>query len=77
MMSEQNDLMKEKRELIQKMLKMQEKFRELSEAGGIDPAEYYNPPAGSPLDGYVNEYNDIASRVNQLAHVIKNSGHIH
>ena len=76
-MSEKEALMKEKSELITKMLEMQKKFIGLEQSEGIDPGEYYNPPSGSPLENYVDEYNELAKKVNKLAHDIKESGHIH
>ena len=60
--------MSEKQELIQKMLKMQQMFRDYEQANGVDPADYYTPQPGHPLETYVKEYNDIARRVNELAH---------
>ena len=76
-MSDKEALVKEKNELISKMLEMQKKFVDLEHKQGIDPGEYYNPPAGGPLENYVSEYNELASKVNKLAHEIKGSGHIH
>ena len=76
-MSDKEALIKEKSELIAKMLEMQKKFVDLEHKDGIDPGEYYNPPSGSPLENYVAEYNDLARQVNKLAHEIKESGHIH
>ncbi len=76
-MSDKEALLKEKSELISKMLEMQKKFVDLEHNNGIDPGEYYNPPAGSPLENYVAEYNELARKVNELAHEIKGSGHIH
>ena len=76
-MSDKQALIKEKNELITQMLEMQKKFVGLEHAQGIDPGEYYNPPSGSPLETYVAEYNELAKKVNKLAHEIKESGHIH
>lgn len=76
-MSDVAALIKEKNELIQKMLEMQKKFIGLEHEHGLDPKNYYHPAPGSDLDGYVKEYNDVAQRVNKLAHEIKGSGHIH
>ncbi len=75
-MSDTETLIKQKNELITKMLQMQKKFVDLEHSSGIDPGEYYNPPSGSPLENYVAEYNELASQVNKLAHEIKGSGHI-
>lgn len=76
-MSDKDTLIKEKSQLIVKMLEMQKKFIDLEHGKGIDPGEYYYPPAGSPLENYVDEYNELARKVNKLAHEIKGSGHIH
>lgn len=76
-MSDKDALMKEKEELIKQMLEMQKKFINLEHNGGIDPENYYNPAPGSELEGYVTQYNELAKKVNKLAHQIKESGHIH
>jgi hypothetical protein len=76
-MSDNEALMKERAELIQKMLEMQKKFIDIEHATGIDPKDYYAPEGGTYLDEYRREYNNLAMRVNKLAHQIKESGHIH
>ncbi len=76
-MSDKEALIKEKNELVAKMLEMQKKFIDLEHGKGIDPGDYYNPAPGSPLESYVADYNDLAQKVNRLAHEIKESGHIH
>ncbi len=76
-MSDKEALMKEKNELVTKMLEMQKKFIDLEHDGGINPGDYYNPAPGAALETYVADYNDLAKTVNQLAHEIKESGHIH
>lgn len=76
-MSDKDALMKEKSELIKEMLEMQKKFIGIEQSGGIDPKDYYYPAAGSDLEGYVEKYNELARKVNKLAHEIKESGHIH
>jgi hypothetical protein len=76
-MSEKDVLIREKSELIAKMLEMQEKFVDLEHNEGLDPGKYYDPAPGSALEGYVEQYNELAQRVNKLAHQIKESGHIH
>lgn len=78
-MSDKEALMKEKNELIKQMLEMQKKFIGVEHAaeGGINPEQYYNPAPGTELEGYIAEYNELARKVNKLAHEIKESGHIH
>ena len=60
--------MSQKQELINKMLEMQKKFRAYEHENGVDPVDYYTPQPGHPLAGYIEEYNNIAREVNQLAH---------
>jgi hypothetical protein len=75
--SDKDALIKEKSELIKQMLEMQKKFIGIEHDGGIDPKDYYSPAPGSELEGYVKQYNELARKVNKLAHEIKESGHIH
>lgn len=77
MSDDKTALIKEKQDLIKKMLEMQKHFISAEHDGGVEPGNYYNPKPGTTFDGYVKEYNDIAQRVNKLAHEIKGSGHIH
>ena len=60
--------MSNKQEKIQKLLEMQRKFIEHEHEHGFDAQEYYTPKAGSVLDGYIDEYNDIAVEVMEEAH---------
>lgn len=76
-MSDKAALMKEKNELIQKMIEMQAKFVELEHQNGITPKDYYVPQDGTFLEEYRREYEEMARRVNKIAHEIKQSGHIH
>jgi hypothetical protein len=76
-MSDKEALMKEKNELIRKMLEMQKKFADLEHSQGFEAGGYYAPEAGTYLDEYRREYHALAMRVNKIAHEIKESGHIH
>jgi chromosome segregation ATPase len=76
-MSDRDALMKEKNELVQKMLEMQKKFAELEHTQGIEPKAYYAPDPATYLNEYRREYQALATRVNKLAHEINGSGHIH
>lgn len=76
-MSDVDALLKEKQELIKEMLEMQQRFVELEHREGIDPQDFYVPPAGSFLEDYKGRYNEMAKRVNKIAHELKGSGHIH
>jgi hypothetical protein len=60
--------MSTKQEKIQQLLDMQKKFIENEHANGFDAADYYTPKSGSLLDGYIDEYNDIAVEVMNDAH---------
>ena len=60
--------MSSKKEMIQKMLEMQKKFIEHEHAQGVDPVDYFAPKPGSDLDGYRQEYHDLAMTVVETAH---------
>lgn len=60
--------MSEKQDLIKRMLELQKKFIDYEQQNGIDGFDYYTPPAGHPLEGYRQEYNDLANKVIDLAH---------
>lgn len=75
--SDKAALMKEKNDLIRKMVEMQTKFAELEHQDGISPKTYYVPESGTFIEEYRREYEEMARRVNKLAHEIKGSGHIH
>jgi len=76
-MSDKEALMREKNELVRKMIEMQMKFQDLEHSEGFQAKEYYAPDAGTYLDEYKREYHALAVRVNKLAHEIKESGHVH
>ena len=65
--------MGEKQQLIKRMLEMQKKFVEYEHGHGVDPADYWNPPPGHPLHKYREEYNELASKLVDLAHAEKSS----
>ncbi len=60
--------MSSKQEMIQKMIEMQKKFIEYEHENGIDPKDYFAPESGHPLDGYRQEYRDLAMAVVEAAH---------
>lgn len=60
--------MSSKQEKIQKMLEMQRKFIERDQANGVSAEEYFTPEDGSALDGYRQEYRDLAMDVVADAH---------
>ena len=57
-----------KQEKIQKMIEMQKKFIELEHEKGVDQVDYFSPEAGSVLDGYRDEYRDLAMSLVDDAH---------
>ncbi len=65
--------MSEKAEMIKKMLEMQKKFIAYEQANGVEPKDYYAPDSGHVLDGYRQEFRDMAMKVVQLAHAEKGS----
>ncbi|WP_354671150.1 hypothetical protein [Thiohalobacter sp. IOR34] len=52
---------------------MQKKFMDYEHQNGVDPKDYYAPESGHPLDGFRQEYRDIAMKVVDLAHAEKGS----
>lgn len=57
-----------KQEMIQKMLEMQQKFMAYEQDNGVQPVEYYAAEEGHPLQGYAEEYRDLALKVMEIAH---------
>jgi len=71
-MSDKEALIKEKQELINKMLEMQKQFIELEHENGITGKDYWASSEGL-LANYRQEYMDTANRVVDLAHQIVGS----
>ena len=65
-------LMKEKNELIQKMLAMQSQFVDFEHKNGISGKDYYYSQEGL-LKDYRQQYRDMAMRVVEIAHQIVGS----
>jgi len=65
--------MSEKAKLIAEMLKMQKMFTEYEQKNGVDSAEYYSPEAGHVLEGYAEKYQELANKVDEMAHADKGS----
>lgn len=74
-MSDKEALVKEKKELIEKMLEMQSQFIDLEHQQGITGKDYWAAEEGL-LVGYRQEYMDIANRVVDLAHEIVGSSRL-
>jgi len=60
--------MSDKQDMIKRMLELQAKFCELDADKGVDPFDYYTPASGSFLAEYRKEYQELASKVIDLAH---------
>ena len=65
--------MTERQEIIQKMLEMQRKFIHLEQSGGFVVSEYYDTDGGSELAEYKALYDELATRLVDLAHAEKGS----
>jgi hypothetical protein len=71
-MSDKDALIKEKQELINKMLEMQKQFIDYEHQHGISGKDYWASKDGLLAD-YRQEYRDMANRVVDLAHAIVGS----
>lgn len=60
--------MSDKAEAIKKMIEMQKKFMDYEHENGVDPKDYFAPESGHDLDGYRQEYRDLAMSVVDQAH---------
>ncbi len=65
--------MSEKQELIQKMLEMQKKFIDYEHKDGVNPQDYFYPESGHELDGYRQQYQELATKLIDMAHEEKGS----
>ncbi len=65
--------MSEKQELIQKMLQLQKKFIEYEHQQGVAPSDYWTPEEGHELSGFRQQYNDLATKLIDMAHAEKGS----
>ncbi|HEC28572.1 MAG TPA: hypothetical protein ENI65_03170 [Gammaproteobacteria bacterium] len=60
--------MSEKQDLIKRMIELQKKFIDFEHENGVNGYDYYTPGDGHPLDGYRQEYRDMADKVIDMAH---------
>jgi len=60
--------MSEKQDIIKRMLELQKKFIAFEQKNGLDGYDYYSPESGHTLEGYRQEYSDLANKVVDLAH---------
>ena len=65
--------MSEKQEIIQQMLEMQRKFIDLEQAGKFTAEEYYDSEGDSELAQYKRKYDELATRLVDMAHADKGS----
>ena len=68
-----DDAWQDKQEKIRKLLAMQRKFIELDQAQGVDMKDYFAPQEGDALDGFRDEYTELAMEVVDDAHALKGS----
>jgi hypothetical protein len=74
-MSDTEALKKEKQDLINKMLEMQKQFIDLEHDKGITGKDYWASDDGL-LANYRHEYQEMATRVVDLAHKIVGSSRL-
>ena len=74
-MSDKEALIKEKQELIDKMLEMQKQFIEYEHQHGVSGKDYWASTDGL-LASYRQEYLQMANRVVDLAHEIVGSSRL-
>jgi len=60
--------MGEKQDLIKRMNELQTKFSDFERENGVDGFDYYTPGEGHVLNGYRDEYAELASKVLEIAH---------
>ena len=65
--------MSEKQEIIKKLLEMQKKFIDYEHDNGVEMKDYFTPDSGHPLDGFRQEYMDLANKLVDIAHAEKGS----
>ena len=65
--------MSEKQEIIQQMLEMQRKFIDLEQAGKFSAEEYYDSEGDSELAKHKRKYDELATRLVDMAHEDKGS----
>ena len=65
--------MSEKQKVIQQMLDLQRKFIEIEQRGEFSSEQYYDSEGGSELAQYKKTYDELATRLVDLAHEEKGS----
>jgi hypothetical protein len=65
--------MSDKQELITRLMKMQKKFIDYEHDNGVEMKDYFAAEKGHPLDGFRQEYMDLANKLVDMAHAEKGS----
>lgn len=65
--------MSDKAKLIEEMLEMQKKFIAFEQEKGVEMRDYYASDEGHLLHGYVAKYDELADKLNAMAHEEKGS----
>ncbi len=65
--------MSEKQKVIQQMLDMQRRFIDIEQRGEFSAEEYYDSGGGSELAEYKKTYDELATKLVDLAHEEKGS----
>jgi len=65
--------MSEKAKLIAEMIEMQKTFTAYEQKNGVDSSEIYAAEEGHPLFGYAAKYEELANKVDAMAHEDKGS----
>ena len=65
--------MSEKQELISKMMEMQKMFIAYEQENGVEMEDYFVAEKGHLLEGFRQEYMDLANKLVDMAHAEKGS----
>ena len=65
--------MSDKRKMIEEMLEMQRQFIDYEQTHGVSPVDYWVGEEGHPLHGYKDKYEELATKVVDMAHSEKES----
>ncbi len=65
--------MSEKQEIIQKMIDMQHKFIDLEQRGEFSSEQYYDSEGDSELAKYKRSFEELATKLVDMAHEAKGS----
>jgi len=66
-------MMSEKQKVIQQMLDMQRRFIDIEQMGEFSAEKYYDSEGGSELAQYKKTYDELATKLVDLAHEEKGS----